>query len=577
MVDVIVVGGGPVGMLLAAELRLHDVEVVVLEKQARPSPHSRAFRLQPRTMEMLDYRGLAQRFRDGHKDWPMAHFAGLQPLLRLDGLESEHAYSLLIPQAETERLLAERAAELGVTVRRGHALTGLSQDEQAVRAEVVGPDGPYTLRADYLVGCDGGAGTVRKAAGFAFPGTSAQVSALLGDVVLEDPAQLPTGIPGTARTPRGLLMAVALEPPVTRVLTTEFRAPQAAGAAPVTVEELRAAIERVTGEQVAIREARWLSRFGDATRLVEEYRRGRVLLAGDAAHIHFPIGAQGLNLGLQEAMNLGWKLAAEVRGEAPEGLLDSYHRERHPVAVRVLRETRAQLALMNPDERTDPLRELVAELLAIPQVNRHLAGLVAGTDTCYADQGQDHPWVGRPAPRLELKAEDGREVRIAELLNPGRAVLLALAAPPAVPLPRGVDLVTATAATPPDAQALLIRPDGHVAWAGAADDPALTRALETWCGRSGRREKGNPMEKFTLDDVRRVIRSCAGENDTVDLDGDIADVPFAELGYDSLALLETAAVIEREYEVELPEGGLYELETPGRVVDFVNGALAVRS
>ncbi|GAA3725820.1 FAD-dependent monooxygenase [Streptomyces tremellae] len=491
MVDVIVAGGGPVGTMLACELRLHGVDVVVLDKEPEPSPHSRAFRLQPRTMELLDYRGLAERFVDGRKKWPKAHFAGLQPLLELGDLPSPHPYSLLIPQAETEQLLAARADELGAPVRRGHRLTGLDQGGDGVTAEVSGPDGPYTLVARHLVGCDGGRSTVRHLAGFDFPGTEAQVTALLGDVLLADRSQLPTGVPGTLRTERGLLMAVALEAPVVRVLTTEFRPPRGDTACPVTIAELRESVERVTGSVVDISEARWLSRFGDATRLATRYRRGRVLLAGDSAHIHFPIGAQGLNLGLQEAVNLGWKLAATLRRGAPTALLDSYHDERHPVALRVLRETRAQLALMDPDPRTDPLREIVGELLALPEANQHIASLVSGTDVTYGAGQGDHPWIGRPAPSLELKTADG-PVRTAELLRTGNGVLLDLAG--TVPSERYADLLASRSVTAiraqavdvPGVEALLIRPDGHVAWAGTGRDPDLPVVLETWYGLAAR-------------------------------------------------------------------------------------------
>lgn len=487
MADVIVVGGGPVGMMLACELRLHGVEVTVLEREPEPNRQSRAFRLQPRTMELLDHRGLADRFRNGRKEWPKAHFAGLRPLLELGDLPSEHPYSLLIPQAETERLLAARATELAADIRRGHRLTAFVQDADSVTAEVSGPDGAYTLAARFLVGCDGGRSTVRGLGDFGFPGTAANVTALLGDVLLEDPSQLPTGIPGTLRTPNGLLMAVALETPVVRVLTTEFRAPVGDTARPVGADELRAAIERVTGRSVDLAETYWLSRFSDATRLVEEYRRGRVMLAGDAAHIHFPIGAQGLNLGLQEAVNLGWKLAATLRRGAPERLLDSYHRERHPVAARVLRETRAQLALMDPDPRTDPLRELIGELLALPAVNQHLSGLVSGTDVTYGAADGAHPWTGRTAPALALKTADGH-ARVADLLHDGRGVLLDLAG--TFPFERytrllrarPVDPVRAETVDAPGVEALLIRPDGHVAWAGAGRDLGLPRALETWFG-----------------------------------------------------------------------------------------------
>ncbi|MER5665045.1 FAD-dependent monooxygenase [Streptomyces mirabilis] len=522
MADVIIAGGGPVGMLLACELRLHGVDVVVLEKLTEPSPHSRAFRLQPRTMEMLDYRGLAERFRQGRPEWPKAHFAGLQPLLDLSRLTSSHPYSLLIPQAHTERLLEERATELGARVRRGHEVTGLAQDRDGVTVLATGPEGSYDLRSRFLVGCDGGRSTVRKLAGFDFPGTGASVTALLGDVILDDPGQLPSGVPGTTRTAQGLLMAVALEAPYVRVLTTEFRPPQDDSEVPVTLDDLRESIDRVIGTPVGIREPRWLSRFSDATRLAGRYRDGRVLLAGDAAHIHFPIGAQGLNLGLQEAMNLGWKLAAEVRGSAPEGLLDSYHDERHPVARRVLGETQAQLALMNPDARTDPLRELFGELLALAPVNAHLSGLVAGTDVGYRQEGDAHPWTGRAVPDLDLKTEDGR-TRIAELLHPGRGVLLDLTDSDALSVPARkwaprVDLVrartlqgagvavdaateravetaretvveTATEAVVETVvEAVLIRPDGHVAWAGPADAaaPGLTDALHTWFGPPAR-------------------------------------------------------------------------------------------
>ncbi|MFF1479000.1 FAD-dependent monooxygenase [Streptomyces sp. NPDC058301] len=490
MVDVIVAGGGPVGILLACELRLHGVDVVVLERSERPSPHSRAFRLQPRTMEMLDYRGLADRFREDRLEWPKAHFAGLSPLLDLAQLPGAHPYSLLIPQVETERLLQERADELGAEVRRGHEVTGLVQDADGVRVQVRGPQGPYDLTGRFLVGCDGGRSTVRKLAGIDFPGTPAAVTALLGDVLIDDPAELPSGVPGTTRTADGLLMCVALQAPVVRVLTTEFRPPQD-GDDPVRLDDLRESIARVIGKPVAIREPRWLSRFSDATRLAEHYRRGRVLLAGDAAHIHFPIGAQGLNLGLQEAMNLGWKLAAEVRGTAPEGLLDTYHAERHPVARRVLQETRAQLALMNPDPRTDPLREVFGELLALPEVNAHLSALVAGTDVVYPPGPDAHPWVGRSAPELTLKSDDGHG-RTAELLRTGRAVLLDLTGRGAFDdIARQwsgrVDVVRAATLQEEAAEALLVRPDGHVAWAGAAAaTPELLTALRTWFGPARR-------------------------------------------------------------------------------------------
>ncbi|MDC0772583.1 FAD-dependent monooxygenase [Streptomyces sp. HD] len=507
--DVVVVGGGPVGMLLAAELRLNGVDVVVLEKLSAPSGHSRAFRLQPRTLEILDSRGLLDRFADGRTTWPSAHFAGLRPLLELGALDSAHPHSLLIPQARTEALLEEHAVVLGADVRRGHEVVGLRQnagpgedpDRGSVTVRFAGPNGEAEIEASHVVGCDGGRSTIRGLAGIPFPGIGGSVSALLGDVVLADRAALPSGVPGTLRTPQGLLMAVKLEEGVTRILTTEFGRDPGARDAPVTLAELTGAVRRVTGAEVELRDPRWLSRFSDATCLAGQYRAGRVLLAGDAAHVHFPIGAQGLNLGLQDAMNLGWKLADTVRGRAPGGLLDTYGAERRPVAERVLRETRAQLALMNPDERIDPLREMFSELLALDPVNAHLAGLTAGLDVRYAapDTGTEdpagaHALVGGRVPELSFTTAAG-PVRVAELLRAGRPVLVDAADGGAADVSAAwagrVDVVRAA---PPGANgcaALLVRPDGYVAWAagpGAFEAPArpgLRAALTQWFGAPG--------------------------------------------------------------------------------------------
>ncbi|RMI43204.1 FAD-dependent monooxygenase [Actinomadura harenae] len=497
MVDVVVAGGGPVGMFLATELRLAGVEVVVLERSVDPNPHSRAFRLQPRTLDVLDSRGLLDRFRADHLDWPSAHFAGLRPLLDLGRTGGEHPHSLLIPQAHTERILEERAAALGADIRRGHELVGLRQDDAAATARVrlVGGEhagGEYEISARYLVGCDGGRSAVRRLAEIGFPGTGGRVSALLGDVTLDDPDKLPSGIPGTLRTPAGLLMAVALEPGITRVLTTEFGRDLPDPETPMTLDELRDSVRRVTGEDVTMREPRWLSRFGDATCLADHYRDHRVLLAGDAAHVHFPIGAQGLNLGLQDAVNLGWKLAGEVRGWAPRTLLDSYDRERRPVARAVLRETRAQLALMNPDESINPLRELFGELLALDEVNAYLAALVSGVDVRYVfEDAEDGSLAGGYAPACAIMSAAGA-TRPAELLRTGRGVaLLPEDSADLAELRAGwgdrVDMVGATVKGREGAAALLLRPDGYVAWSaasGLADDAVdgLRRSLTTWCG-----------------------------------------------------------------------------------------------
>ncbi|WP_034089988.1 FAD-dependent monooxygenase [Streptacidiphilus albus] len=493
-VDVAVIGGGPVGTLLAAELRLAGAgAVVVLEQRSEPNPHSRAFRLQTRTLELLDQRGILKRFTDTAATWPKAHFAGIHPLLDLAMLPSSHPYALLIPQARTEALLNKRALELGAEIRRGHRVLGLTQSDDRVVLRIEGPEGEHDLSARYVIGCDGGHSVVRNLAGIDFPGSGGTVSALLGDVVLEDPSALPIGLPGTLRRPEGLLMAVTLEEGITRILTTEFGPrQQPAQSGEVTLDELKAAVRRVSGTDVELSNPQWLSRFTDSTRLAEHYRAGRVLLAGDAAHVHFPIGAQGLNLGLQDAMNLGWKLAAVVSGRAPESLLDSYESERRPAAAGVLRETRAQLALMNPDPSVDPLRELFADLLAIPEVNLHLSEMITGLDVRYPVPDGSHPLVGCRVPDFTLHGS-GETHRVAELLHGGRGVLIDLGADSAahraaVPWADRVDLVAATATVGAPAEALLIRPDGCVAWVGggaaATEDgiASLETALDTWFG-----------------------------------------------------------------------------------------------
>ncbi|KAB8169925.1 NAD(P)-binding protein [Streptomyces sp. 3MP-14] len=486
--DVLVVGGGPVGLMLAAELRTGGARVVVLERLKEPSGHSRAFRMQARMLDVLDQRGLLDRFTDGNRTWPKAHFAGLEPLLDFGHLRNEHPYALLIPQARTEQLLEEHTRALGVDIRRGHAVTAVEDTGDGVRCEVETDEGRHSLTASYLVGCDGGRSTVRKLAGIGFTGSDPTVSALLADVELADPSQLPNGVPGTMRTPHGLLMAISLQPGVTRILTTEFVPPDPATArSEVTLDELRATVRRISGLDVDMDRPRWLSRFTDTTRLADTYRSGRVLLAGDAAHVHFPIGAQGLNLGLQDAVNLGWKLAATVTGRAPDGLLDSYGAERRPVAERVLRETRVQLLLMSPDPKVDPLREVFSELLAMPEVNSRLAHEITGLDIRYQlPEGRyTHDLLGCPCPPLKPGPGDG----VRALLRAGRGALLVPDTRPGVA--RAAEGHSGRVGTVPagEGPGLLLRPDGHVAWVDPGDDtPAddvladLTDALRRWFG-----------------------------------------------------------------------------------------------
>ena len=344
MIDVIVAGGGPTGLMLASELRLHGVHVLVLEKDAEPTKVVRALGLHARSIEVMDQRGLLERFLALGQQYPVGgFFAGIRKPAP-DRLDTAHPYVLGIPQTVTDRLLAEHAAELGVEIRRGCELVGLSQDDDGVTAELA--DGTQ-LRSRYLVGCDGGRSTVRKLLGVGFPGEPATVETLLGEMEVT----APTGDawPPSMAEVRKTQLRFGVGPLGDGVYRVVVPADGVAEdrAVPPTLEEFQRQLRAVAGTDFGAHSPRWLSRFGDATRLAERYRAGRVLLAGDAAHIHPPIGGQGLNLGIQDAFNLGWKLAAEVNGWAPDGLLDSYHTERHPVAADVLDNTRAQMELMS--------------------------------------------------------------------------------------------------------------------------------------------------------------------------------------------------------------------------------------
>ncbi|WP_370949740.1 FAD-dependent monooxygenase [Amycolatopsis sp. cg5] len=456
---VVVVGAGPVGLMLAGELRLAGVDVVVLERRATPTGESRGLGFTARATEVFAQRGLLSRFGTVETS-RQGHFGGIP--MDYGVLEGAHFGARGIPQHRIEKVLEEWVTELGATVLRGHELVGLHDTEERVFALVDGPDGRSELRAAYLVGCDGGRSAVRRLAGFDFPGTDATREMYLADVAGRNIRPRFIG----ERVPEGMVMSAPLGDGVDRIIVCPRGVPHTDRV--VTFDEVADWWEKLTGESLHGADVRWVSAFTDATRQVTEYRRGRVLLAGDAAHIHLPAGGQGLSLGVQDAANLGWKLAATVNGHAPDGLLDSYHAERHPVGARVLRNTLAQGMLFLNGEEVDPLRSVMAELIAIPDVARHLAGMVSGFDIRYGDS--EHPLVGSRMPDVALT--DGRTV--AELLIPGRGVLLG------VELTGWEDRVDTVPATPEGHGAVLLRPDGYVAWAGPG--AGLTEALHRWFG-----------------------------------------------------------------------------------------------
>ncbi|WKX71576.1 FAD-dependent monooxygenase [Streptomyces sp. XD-27] len=493
--DVVIAGAGPTGMMLACELRLAGVDVVVVDRLAERTGESRAGGMHSRTLEVLDQRGVLDRFLAVGELQGVGHFSGLR--LEFDESESRHPYPLMILQSAIERILEEWATELGVRVRWSSEVSGIHQDDSSVAVELrttqTTQTAPETLRARYLVGCDGGRSTVRKLAGIDFPGTPATMTSLIGDVELPD---LPEDYIWGRRRPGGDYSVIAFEPGWYRVITTEHGR-SVDRDEPTTFEQLRDSLIRIAGTDYGMRRPRWVSRFSDAARQAANYREGRVLLAGDAAHIHFPAGGQGLNMGVQDAVNLGWKLASVVRGQAPESLLNSYHAERHPVGERVLHNTRAQAALARPGAHSDALRDVFSSLIVFDDVNQYLRGMLTALDIRYPTDG-DHLLAGRRVPDADLKAPDGA-TRVYELLHAARPVLLDLrgsaeVAAAAEGWADRVDLVEARSEhdhwlVPAIGEirapaALLIRPDGHVAWAAndAPDASALRTALATWFG-----------------------------------------------------------------------------------------------
>ncbi|MFE5714752.1 rifampin monooxygenase [Streptomyces sp. NPDC056501] len=471
MIDVIVVGSGPTGLMLAGELRLHGVRVLVLDKEAEPTRQSRAQGLHVRSIEVMEQRGLLERFLSlGRQITAGGFFAGLGKAWPQE-MDTAHSYVLAIPQEVTERLLTEHATEVGAEIRRGCEVVGLSQDDQGVRVTLA--DGGE-LRARFVVGCDGGRSAVRKLLGVGFPGEPSRVETLLGEMELTTPQDELAAVMAEVRKTQQRFGAMPLGEGVYRVVVPAEGVAEDRTATP-TLEEFKQQLRAIAGTDFGAHSPRWLSRFGDATRQAERYRVDRVFLAGDAAHIHPPTGGQGLNLGIQDAFNLGWKLAAEVNGWAPKGLLDSYHAERHPVGAAVLDNTRAQIQLMSTEPGPQSVRRLLAELMDIEEVNRYLIEKITAIGVRY-DFGEGHELLGRRLRDLQLT-----HGRLYERMHTGRGLLLDRTGRLSVAgWTDRVDLVV-DAGEELDVPAVLLRPDGHVAWVGE-DQQELLGCLAEWFG-----------------------------------------------------------------------------------------------
>ncbi|MGW7663722.1 FAD-dependent monooxygenase [Streptomyces sp. NPDC054756] len=478
---VVVVGAGPVGLFLAGELRLGGADVVVLERLRVPTTESRASTLHARTAELFDCRGLLDALGDPPRE-PRGHFGGVPMDLTVPG---PYTGQWKVPQTRTEELLQDWARALGADVRRGWQVTGLDQSDAHVELTVAAPDGERRLWAAYVVACDGEDSTVRALTGAAFPGSPAARELLRADIAGVD-------IPNRRfeRREHGLAIAARMPGGTTRVMVHAFGRPARPRTGPPAFAEVVDVWRRVTGEDLSAGRPVWLNAFGDANQQLERYRHGRVLFAGDAAHRQMPSGGQALNLGLQDAANLGWKLAAVARGRAPEALLDTYHDERHAVGRRVLANIRAQAQLLLGGPEVEPARALLGELIAAGPTRDHLAAMITGLDIRYPVSGGTHPLLGARLPLGTLHTPDG-PVGVAEALRDGRGLLLVADTARAelrwlgkIWADRVTPLAVRAGADTPlhDAEGLLVRPDGHVAWAGA-DPWAATAAIRHWFGR----------------------------------------------------------------------------------------------
>ncbi len=481
MVDVIVVGGGPVGMMLAGELSLAGVDVMIVER--RPTSKlvgSRAGGFHSRTIEILDQRGIADRFLEEGKTYPMPYSG--TTMLDISDFPTRHPYTLGLTQNHIERIMVGWIDELTVPVLRGRQVTGLDQDETGVNVHLSNGE---RLRACYVVGADGGRSMIRKAAGIDFPGWEASTSALIAEVdVTED---LPTGPKYDASGIHGL--SVMQDGRTVRVVTSE---PELGNTLEPTLADLSENLTAVFGTDFGVHNPTWISRFTDTTRQAATYRNGRILLAGDAAHIHSPAGGQGIGLGIQDAVNLGWKLAQVVKGTSPDRLLDTYHAERHPAGARTLQYTMAASTLQRQDARIGAVRDLMNAMTNFEAARKYIGGLVSGLDVVY-DLGEGHPLLGRRMPDLDLVTTDG-PARVYAFLHEAQPVLINFGDQGSIdigPWAERVQLVNASSdgrwelpviGEVPQPMAVMIRPDGHVAWVGDGTAAGLVDALTTWFG-----------------------------------------------------------------------------------------------
>jgi 2-polyprenyl-6-methoxyphenol hydroxylase-like FAD-dependent oxidoreductase len=490
--DVLIAGAGPTGLMLAGELALAGIRVAMVERRASQDlAGSRAGGLHARTIEVLDQRGIADRFLAEGQVAQVAGFAGTR--LDISDFPTRHPYVLGLWQNHIERILAGWVAELAVTIHRGIEVTGFAQDDSGVDVEL---SDARLLRSQYLVGCDGGRSRIRKAAGIAFPGSDPTVSHLIAEAEMTETPELgihrgALGLHSFGRKQYRMVdgrIVYADHGPIA-VMVTERNV---GATSEPTLRDLSEALVAACGTDYGVHSPGWISRFTDMTRQAARYRNGRVLLAGDAAHVHAPDGGQGLQTGVQDAVNLGWKLAQVVKGTSPQSLLDTYHAERHPVGARVLRHSMASVALRREDERTKALRDTFAELLGMEEPRRRLAADLSGLGIHY-DFGAGHPLLGRRMPDLDLVTADG-PVRVFSLLHDARPLLLNLDGPGGFDITSWADRVRlieaqydgvwelpALGAVAAPA-AVLIRPDGYVAWTGDKPQSGLADALTTWFG-----------------------------------------------------------------------------------------------